>query len=199
MSENKINNIVFDLGNILVDVDYRRFTDAMGWDYEIFMEFFASDFFREFEMGKHNEEEFFIKLNEYIPLQPDDEKRYRDNIHLTFSMRPQTWAKMHWLRNHYNIFLFSNTNSLDFDAVDKKLELKRIMRFLYVSYVQGFIKPDPRSYARMEELFNLDPAETLFVDDRPENIEGAKNAGWHAELIENEARLFEVLDEYGII
>ncbi|MCK5817267.1 MAG: HAD-IA family hydrolase, partial [Candidatus Marinimicrobia bacterium] len=57
----------------------------------------------------------------------------------------------------------------------------------------------PRSYARMEELFNLNPAETLFVDDRPENIEGAKNAGWHSELIKNEARLFEVLGEYGII
>ena len=199
MPENKINNIVFDLGNILVDVDYRRFTDSMGWDYDIFMRFFDSDFFRKFEVGKHDEKTFFKELNKYIPLKEDDEKRYRHNIHLAFSLRARTWAKVHWLRKQYRIFLFSNTNSLDFNGLNPQIDLSRVLRFYYVSHEQGFIKPDPRSYARMEELFNLDPAETLFVDDRQENIEGALKAGWHAELIENEARLFEVLDEYGII
>ena len=77
MPENKINNIVFDLGNILVNVDYRRFTDSMGWDYDIFMRFFDSNFFRKFEVGKHDEKTFFKELNKYIPLKEDDEKRYQ--------------------------------------------------------------------------------------------------------------------------
>lgn len=199
MLDIKIKNIVFDLGNILVDVNYRRFTDAMGWDYDMFMTFFGSNFFREFEVGKHSQEEYFKELNNYIPLKKDDEKEYRDNIHKTFSLRPRTWAMVHWLKKHYNIILFSNTNSLDFNALDKEIDLKRVIRSSYVSYAQGYIKPDSRSYQRLIELFNIDPSETLFVDDLKENIEGAKKAGWHAEVIENEARLFEVLDEYGVV
>ena len=199
MPDLQIKNIVFDLGNILVDVDYRRFTDAMGWDYDIFMKFYTSDFFREFEVGKRNEEDFFIELNKHIPMKEGDEQKYRNNIHRPFPLRPRTWAKVHWLKKHYNIILFSNTNSLDFNAVDKNIDLRRVIRSSYVSYAQGFLKPDPRSYQRLVELFNIDPSETLFVDDKPENIEGAKKAGWHAEVIESEESLFEVLEKYEII
>jgi glucose-1-phosphatase len=198
MTERIIKNIVFDLGNILVDIDYKRFTDAMDWDHHKFMTFYDSQFFREFEVGKHSEEEFFVELNKQIPLKEGDEKRYRHYISKTFSLRPKTWARVHWLKKHYKIILFSNTNSLDFNALDKDIDLKRVIRSAYVSHAQGYIKPDPRSYRRVEELFNLDPGETLFVDDRQENVEGALKAGWFAEVIENEERLFEVLEEYHI-
>lgn len=198
MADTIIKNIVFDLGNILVDVDYKRFTDAMDWDHSKFMAFYNSHFFREFEVGQHSEEEFFVKLNKHIPLKEGDRKRYRNNIGKTFSLRPRTWARVHWLKKHYNIILFSNTNSLDFNALDKDIDLKRVIRSAYVSHAQGFIKPDPRSYRRVEELFNLDPAKILFVDDRQENIDGALKAGWHAEVIESEERLFEVFEKYHI-
>ncbi len=198
MSEHKIKNIIFDLGNILVDVDYKRFTDAMGWDHNLFMDFFSSSFFREFEVGKYNEEEFFVELNKYIPLKEGDELRYRNNIHKAFSLRPKTWARVHWLKKHYNVILFSNTNPIDFNAVDKSIDLKRVIRSAYVSYAQGYIKPDPRSYKKLEELFKIDPKETLFVDDRKENIEGALKANWHAELVESEESLFKMLEKYYI-
>jgi len=194
----RIKNIVFDLGNILVDVNYRRFTDAMNWDYDTFMSFFATDFFREFEVGKHSEEAFFLELNKHIPLKEGDEQRYRDTIHKTFSVRPRTWARMHYLKKHYNVYLFSNTNSLDFNGLDKDIEIKRTLRFHYVSHIHGYIKPDPRSYKKFEEVFHIEPSETLFVDDLEANIEEARKAGWHAEVIENENKLFEVFETYQI-
>jgi glucose-1-phosphatase len=198
MQKQQIKNIIFDLGNIIVDVDYKRVTDAMSWDYDTFMRFYASDFFREFEIGKRSEEELFIELNKYIPLQAGDEKCYRDNIHLAFPLRPRTWAKVHWLRRHYRIFLFSNTNSLDFDGVNAWINLAVAFHGAYVSHKEACLKPQPQAYSRVEEMFHIYPQQTLFVDDRQENIEGALKAGWHAELIENEARLFEVLDEYNV-
>jgi len=198
MSDVKINTIVFDLGNVLVDVDYRLFTDAMGWDYDAFMAFYATDFFREFETGKRSEAEYFVELNKHIHLNEGDEQRYRDNIHRSFPLRPKTWAMVHWLKKHYNIILFSNTNSLDYNAVDNKIELKRVIRSSFVSHAQGLLKPDPAAYRRLVELFNIDPSETLFVDDRQENIDGAKKAGWHAELIKSEEGLFNVFKKYHI-
>jgi putative hydrolase of the HAD superfamily len=193
-----IKNIVFDLGNVLVDVNYKLFTDAMHWDYEKFMDFVSSDFFKEFEMGKHSEETFFKTLDTYIPINDGDEQRYRDNIPKKFPLRPRTWARLHFLKKRYKILLFSNTNSLDYEALDKMIEIKRVIRYSYVSYVQGYNKPDPKAYQRVEELFHIKPHETLFLDDRSENIEGAKHAGWYAEIIENEDKLFDVFNAYGI-
>ncbi len=198
MSDRIIKNIVFDLGNILVDVDYKRFTDAMGWDHNKFMAFYNSRFFREFEVGQYSEEQFFVELNKHIPLNEDDEKRYRNNISKSFSLRPKTWARVHWLKKHYNVILFSNTNSLDFNALDKDIDLKRVLRSAYVSHAQGYIKPDPRSYRKVEDLFTLNPAETLFVDDQQKNIDGALKAGWIAEVIENEEKLFDIFEKYNI-
>ena len=194
----EIKNIVSDLGNVLVNVHYKGFTDAMGWDYDVFMKFFATDFFRAFEIGKHSEEEFFTELNKYIPLNEGDEQRYRDNIYKAFSVRPRTWARMHYLKKKYKVFLFSNTNSLDFNGIDKDIEIKRVLRFHYVSHIHGFIKPDPQAYAKFKEVFSIDPKETLFLDDLELNVEAARNAGWHAEVAENENRLFEVLEKYHI-
>lgn len=198
MSDIKIKHLVFDLGNILVDVDYRRFTDAMGWDHDAFMEFFGTDFFREFEVGKHDEKAFFKELNKFIPLKDGDEQRYRDHIYKTFSVRPRTWARMHYLKKHYNVYLFSNTNSLDFNGIDKDIEIKRVLRFHYVSHIHGYIKPDPMSYKTFQDVFNIVPSETLFVDDIEANVAGARNAGWHAEVIRNENELFDVFEKYHI-
>ena len=194
----QIKNIVFDLGNVLVDVDYHLFTEAMAWDHDVFMTFYDSNFFREFETGKRSETEYFIELNKYIPLNEGAEQQYRENIHKAFPLRPKTWALVHWLKKRYNIILFSNTNSLDYNGIDKAIDLKRVIRSSFVSHAQGLLKPDPLSYLRLVELFNIDPSETLFVDDRQENTDGAKKAGWHAEVIESEEGLFEVLKKYHI-
>jgi 2-haloacid dehalogenase len=42
------------------------------------------------------------------------------------------------------------------------------------------IKPDPAIYRHHAASFGLDPAASLFIDDSPKNVEGAKSAGWQA-------------------
>ena len=46
-------------------------------------------------------------------------------------------------------------------------------------------KPDAAIYAAAEAQFNLDPANTLFLDDSPRNVHAARARGWRAEIIEN--------------
>jgi FMN phosphatase YigB (HAD superfamily) len=180
-------------------VNYKQFTEAMHWDHDQFIKFTSSDFFTAFEAGEHSTDEFFNELSKYIPLQKGDRARYCNNLDKKFPLRPRTWAKIHYLKRKYRIVLFSNTNSLDYEAIDKKLEIKRVIRYSYVSFVEGYNKPDPRSYKRVEELFNIDSAETLFVDDKAENIEAARKVGWQAEQVESEKHLFDILEEYGLI
>lgn len=198
MNKNKITTIIFDLGNVLVDVDYKAFCLAMNWDYDQFIKFINSPFFPEFETGKHSVKEFFQELSKYIPLQDGDEERYKNTLSKKFPLRPRTWARLHYLKKKYTIILFSNTNILDYEALDKEFELKRVIRKSYVSFAHGFNKPDPKSYERLEALFGIDPSSTLFVDDKAENIETAREFGWQAEVIVNEQRLFEVFEKYSL-
>ncbi|MDZ7796769.1 MAG: HAD family phosphatase [Candidatus Marinimicrobia bacterium] len=195
----EIKNIVFDLGNVIVDVDHRRFTEAMGWPPEKYYQFFRSPYFREFETGKIDENAFFQKLSEYIPLSSGDVQRYRDLIHRAFPLRAKTWGIIHWLRPRYRLFLFSNTNSLDFNAINAFIDLTAPFENVYVSYEQGFLKPSKEAYEHAEALFHIRPPETYFFDDREENIRAARFAGWHAVQIENEDGLLHALAKPGII
>ncbi len=50
------------------------------------------------------------------------------------------------------------------------------------SYELGFIKPEAPIYQHAIEGLRVEPAEALFLDDRPENVAGARAVGIHAEV-----------------
>lgn len=47
----------------------------------------------------------------------------------------------------------------------------------------GLHKPDPQVFSLAAQALGLPPAEVLFIDDRPENVEGARKVGMPARLI----------------
>lgn len=54
-----------------------------------------------------------------------------------------------------------------------------------VSCEAKLIKPDPKIYQHLCERFSLEPGECIFIDDMLENVEAARNGGWHAEQLKN--------------
>lgn len=60
----------------------------------------------------------------------------------------------------------------------------------------GIAKPSPQAYLRALALLDMTPAETLFIDDRDENVSGARAAGLDAVGFSNAATLARVLDFY---
>ena len=50
------------------------------------------------------------------------------------------------------------------------------------SYELGVIKPEPEIYRHAIHGLGVEPAEALFLDDRPDNVEGARAAGIYAEI-----------------
>jgi len=59
------------------------------------------------------------------------------------------------------------------------------------------IKPDPVIYRHSLSLLNTAPSETIFVDDREENIRGARDAGIHGMVFESVAQLRKDLEQLG--
>ncbi|MFJ2815704.1 HAD family hydrolase [Streptomyces sp. NPDC087294] len=46
----------------------------------------------------------------------------------------------------------------------------------------GVMKPDPRIYRAADQRYGRAPADVVFFDDRPENVEAARAHGWRAHL-----------------
>ena len=56
-----------------------------------------------------------------------------------------------------------------------------------VSCEEGVVKPEPEIYRRLLGRYGLDPAQTLFIDDRPANIAAAAALGIRGQLFDHSA------------
>jgi putative hydrolase of the HAD superfamily len=193
MSE--IKNIIFDLGGIFIDINYPK-TEKAFFDLKIsnFAEFYtqhhASEIFELLETGKLSPKEFYKTFREKTGFTiEDDSIRDAWNALLgDFFMERLQWLDE--IRKRYKIYLFSNTNKIHYDAFmeifRKQTGLRNFDDYFikaYYSHECGFRKPYTESYQRILDEQNLIASETLFIDDTPRNIEGAKQAGLQAVLL----------------
>ncbi|HEX6255228.1 MAG TPA: HAD family phosphatase [Euzebyales bacterium] len=70
---------------------------------------------------------------------------------------------------------------------------------LLISGDEGLVKPDPAIFGLLIERFDLDPLATVFVDDRDDNVAGARDAGLHAIRFESAAQLRRDLAHLGVL
>lgn len=83
------------------------------------------------------------------------------------------------LMPHHGVYLLSNIGDLHWEHVAGRYGLEAIGHGALTSFHAGVMKPDAAIYAQAEVKFGLGPATTVFIDDRPENIEAARARGWH--------------------
>ena len=77
----------------------------------------------------------------------------------------------------YKLYVLSNM-SLEFIEFLRKTEVYKYFDGEVVSCEEHVVKPDAEIYRRLVERYGLDVSETLFIDDRKENVEAARNEGW---------------------
>jgi putative hydrolase of the HAD superfamily len=80
----------------------------------------------------------------------------------------------------------------------RKFSLDGIFPLFVSSCYVGLRKPDPRIYRLALDLTQASPEECCFIDDRPENIQGAQTAGMRTVLFENLDQLKQSLDQQGV-
>lgn len=70
---------------------------------------------------------------------------------------------------------------------------------LVISGDERLVKPDPAIYALLVERYDLDPSTTVFIDDRPANVEGARETGMIAIRFTSAAALRDDLTRLGVL
>ncbi|HEY0271984.1 MAG TPA: HAD family phosphatase, partial [Chitinophaga sp.] len=184
-----IRNIIFDLGGIILNIDYQRTTQAfkaLGFDHfeQLYSQFHLSDLFDRFETGKITPDEFLDALQKEAPAHVTREQLKDAWNALLLDFPLARLQLLQQLRQHYNLYLLSNTNALHHQAFNKILQESRGIPSLatffdraYFSHIIGLRKPHAAAYQYVLDAHALKPEETLFIDDTLPNITGAGAVG----------------------
>lgn len=182
-------NIIFDLGGVILNIDISKTKKALNelgipQIDELFGYGHAASFFKDHEQGKISDDEFISQLRDLVPrdIERDLVQNAWNALLLEFPVGRIRFLQE--LGKKHRIFLFSNTNGIHQDAFTKMYRssfdnrnLDDLFEKAYYSHQMGLRKPDIESFRYIINESNLNPSETLFIDDAEINVQGAVDAG----------------------
>lgn len=183
-----IKNIIFDLGGVIMNIDFKKTENAfaaLGFaNFKQYMtQFHITPFFEDYETGKIDDAAFVKGIQE-IAGRPLTEAQVVGAWNaLLLDFPPARLQLLEKIKSDYRIFLLSNTNSLHYQAIQQTLEvqtgkkLEDIFEKAYFSHIAHLRKPHAAIYQLVLEENQLQPAETLFIDDTATNFSGAEELG----------------------
>ena len=174
----RVSNIVFDLGGVVFARDPRKFEPE-------FIKFFSyillpkmPKFWEDYDRGIVSYAEVIASLAEYNSC---DKELAESNLRRSILTQEPITATAQLIAElkqaKYKLYVLSNM-SLEFIEFLRKQEVYANFDGEVVSCEEHVVKPDAEIYRRLVKRYGLNPAETLFVDDRKANIDTAISEGW---------------------
>lgn len=197
----KIENIIFDLGGVLLDIDYnltRTAFEKLGVTHfdEMYSQANADKLFQKLETGHVTEEEFFEQLNHTAGIHLSEKEITEAWNAMLLSFREESLEFLGKIRERYQIFLLSNTNSIHLTSFygiyhqkERQKSFEQYFNKAYYSFEIGLRKPDTECYEWVLNDLKIDPHQTIFIDDSVKNIEGAVKTGLQTILLTPEKRI----------
>jgi putative hydrolase of the HAD superfamily len=183
-----VKNLIFDLGNVLYDIDFTKMYTAF---HELGIPNFENHFtlnksdqiFFDLEKGFIGEQEFCDGFNALYKLTLSRDQIIGAWNALLIGYRKESidWVKTH--NSQYATFLYSNTNQIHCDHFIPQFSrelggnFETLFKTPYYSHKMGMRKPDPVSFTYILDKEGLVAGETLFVDDNEPNIVAAATVG----------------------
>lgn len=171
---------LFDIGNVLLKLHFDRFhrTVLGAADAPFPPELAALK--DPYETGALSDQDFIRQSLDILgsQLSPENFTRAWQNI---FSPNEAMWDVVPQLKEQgHRLILFSNTNKLHALSFLQAFPGFELFDHHHFSHEVGAIKPDPAFYQKAIAQYQLDPAQTLYLDDLPENIATGRDLGFHS-------------------
>lgn len=201
----KIKAVMFDLGGVLIPYNHmiaaRKMSKTINVPAKEIFHIINSNkgnFTSTYELGAPRKKywgimEKQLKLKRKIPY-----KKF-DNIWNTiFHPNKKTISFIKKLKKNYKVALISNIGSLHKNHLEKKYKLNKLFSVRIYSYRIGSRKPKQKIFKEALKRLNIKPKESVFIDDRKENVRGAMKIGIHGILFRNNKQLFSDLKKLGV-
>lgn len=189
MKNMEYKNIIFDLGGVIVDIDPVKSYTAIAnlASRPLPMEEFLlvhEQIFLDYEKGIIDSEAFRKGLRKALDCTASDEDIDTAWNSMLLHVPLERLQLLEKLKTRYQLFVLSNTNEIHVPAFNKivetvsgKTDIAHFFHNVHYSHLMQMRKPEPQIYQAVLEINCLHPEETLFVDDRPENIQTAQRVG----------------------
>lgn len=196
--------ILFDLGGVLIDIDYqateKAFVQLGTVDFqEAYTQFQQNQLFDLFETGKISAQHFINKLLDKTRkgTSPNEVVHAWNAMILTFSdKKVQLLLELAKTRR---IALLSNTNELHMVQVLKEwskvshVPFTSLFEHVFLSHEIKQRKPHPETFKWVCSQLKVEPEKVLFIDDSPQHIEGALEAGLQTFYYQNDVTFYALL------
>ena len=198
-----IKNLIFDVGGVLFDYRWKEMFMDYGLDEDNAIRV-GTQMFNDpdrtwdiFDLGIKSDEEI---ADIFCKKYPGDEDVIRLFIRHGEYMqvpRPKVWKKVHELKQKgYKIYILSNYPESLFKKHTEYADFMDDIDGLMVSYMIHKAKPAEDIYKALCDKYGLDRSESIFFDDRSENVEGAIKFGMKSVKILSEQVLLDELDRF---
>ncbi len=178
-----VKNIIFDIGQVLVNYDWRGYIRSLGYEGEtaerIGRAMFAAPDWNELDRGVLSTEEV---VERFVRNDPAIERELRDAFRRSGETISEREYAVSWVREMkergFRVYYLSNYSDYIYQGSRHILEkFLREMDGGVFSWKVQMIKPDEGIYRRLLETYGLKAEECVFMDDNPANVETAKRLG----------------------
>lgn len=187
-----VDAIIFDFGNVLIDLDYprviREFSEvAQKNQHEIEELVVTAPILQRFERGMSTPEEFRAEINGLLGTQLPEAQFDRIWNSMLLKVPKARMRKVLEIGKRYDTYILSNSNIIHELAFEEMImeatgraSIRDFVKEVYFSHEIGMRKPNLNAYEHVIEDIDNYPSRMLFLDDRLDNVEAAQKAGMKA-------------------
>jgi HAD superfamily hydrolase (TIGR01509 family) len=173
-----MKNIVFDLAGVVVARNEERCPqEIMDYFYFINSGEPLPEFWDDYDRGTRETDSVAEALAAFRGSDIETAKRLMLSAITYQETIPATAKLIADLKSaDYRLFVLSNM-SKDYIDFLRQMEVFKHFEGEVVSCEVGLIKPEKEIYTLLLERYNLEPEQTMFIDDRKQNVEAAAEVG----------------------
>lgn len=203
-----IKNIIFDIGNVILNFNLIKVLPAFTENKEE-QKFILDNIINSPEwLGNALIDTGYITKEEAIEIVKDRTNHNNDELISNFWNTYNDYAFIDdkvinlikkLKTNNYKIYLLSNINLYTYDFV-KQSGLFELVDGYVLSYLEHQIKPYESIYKTLISRYDINPNESLFIDDKEKNVKTANSLGIHGKNVKPDDynSIIELLKEYKV-
>lgn len=199
----KIKLLLFDIGGVFVQLSgvdqMLAWTHGIHTEEELWKLWLQSRAVREFETGRIPPLLFATTFIEEFSLPVDASTFLAAFVTWTTRPYPGFQTVMGQVSGDVLTASLSNTNELHWHHLCHHLGIDRLFHHNFPSHKLGCMKPDTASFCHVLDTLGVSPAETLFFDDTPINIDAARALGIGAHRVCGVEDLGQTLQSLGFL
>lgn len=199
-----IQNIIFDLGEVIVDLDIEATVKAfekllVNPQQTIYSYVDQTPIFNQIEVGAITPEQFASTIQELCHPNTTQQQIFTAWNAMLIYLPPRKIEFVQKLRKNYQTFVLSNTNEIHINYLNQNLlnelnakSLHPFFDYVYYSHEIKQRKPDLAAFKYILDKHQINPTNTLFIDDKLENIISPQDLNiqtWH---LTNREDLYEL-------